>query len=96
MTELVTRLVSEFGYPLQGAQMVAEKLLACGPEIKAAFLYWWNEGSLDDLVVEGYTVQRLMEEHGMNPIAAFLTLDWLMREPEKAKVSLARGHDRVT
>ena len=27
----------------------------------------------------------------MNPIGAFITLDWLMREPEKAKEALNKG-----
>jgi len=27
----------------------------------------------------------------MKPIGAFITLDWLIREPEKAKKSLKKG-----
>ena len=54
-----------------------------------------KKGTLDDLTVEGYSVTRLIKEHGMNELAAFLTLDWLKQEPEKAKASLARGSDWV-
>jgi hypothetical protein len=91
-----TRLTREFGYSESGARIVAEKLIACSPQIKSAIAVWWNTGDLTDLEIEGFTVQRLMEQHGMKPIAAFLTLDWLVREPERARASLARGHDRVT
>lgn len=94
--ELVSRLIFEFGYPEEGAKLVAEKLAACQPEIKEAFLKWWDEGQLGTIEVEGYTLQKLMEKHSLKPIAAFLTLDWLAREPEKARAALARGHDRIT
>jgi hypothetical protein len=92
---LILRLVSEFGYPQAGAQLVAGKLASCSPELQAAFLEWWNTGHFSEIQVEGYTVQRLMTEHHMKPIAAFLTLDWLRREPQKALASLKKGHDKV-
>lgn len=44
---------------------------------------------------EGYSVQQLMTERGMNPIAALLTIGWLMQEPEIAKASLKKGSDHV-
>ncbi len=94
---LIPRLTSEYGYPQKGAQLVADKLVACSPSIVQAFERWWASGNLpDDFQVEGYSPQSLFNEHGMNPIAAFLTLDWLGREPEKALASLRKGHDRVT
>jgi len=36
-----------------------------------------------------------MNEFDMNPIAGFLTLDWLMKEPEKAKLTLEQGYDTI-
>lgn len=92
---LQSRLTKELGYPEAGARIIAEKLVASSPQVKNAFAVWWETGELTDLQVEGFTAQRLMEEHGMNPIAAFLTLDWLIREPKRAIDSLARGHDQV-
>lgn len=32
----------------------------------------------------------------MNEVAGFLTLDWLLREPEKAIASLKKGHDTIS
>jgi hypothetical protein len=93
--KLIPRLMSEFDYPYQGAQLVVVKLQNSNQQIQTAFQIWWEGGELPDLTIEEYSVARLMNEHGMNPVAAFLTLDWLMREPEKAKASLRRGHDRV-
>ena len=92
---LIPRLVSEFGYPQTGAQLVANKLVNCSPQVAVAFTEWWESGDLPELNVEGYTLLQLINEHNMKPIAAFLTLDWIVREPEKAKASLRKGHDRV-
>ena len=64
--------------------------------MKVAFLQWWQTGVLDrTLEIAGYTLTRLIHGHAMSPIAAFLTLDWLDREPENAKASLGRGHDQI-
>ncbi len=92
---LIPRLVSEFGYPQTGAQLVANKLANCSPQIAVAFTGWWESRDLPGLNIEGYSLSQLMNEHNMKPIAAFLTLDWLIRETEKAKASLRKGHDKV-
>ncbi len=92
---VIARLESEFGYPSAGARLIADKLAAATPEVRAAFIDWWETGKLPAFAVEGYTANRLVEEHSMRPIAALLTLDWLIREPEQAKASLRKGHDHV-
>ncbi|PLS68089.1 MAG: hypothetical protein CV045_09900 [Cyanobacteria bacterium M5B4] len=92
---LIPHLMSELGYSYQGAQLVVVKLRQSAPEIQAAFRVWWESGHIPELEVETYSVARLMQHHSMNPIAALLTLDWLIREPAKALASLQRGHDQV-
>ena len=64
-------------------------------EIRLHLEKFLTSGVLEDLTVEAYSVTRLKKEHGMNELAAFLTLDWLKREPEDAKASLAKGSDWV-
>src|SRR5512146_317559 len=92
---LVERLMRDFGYPEQGAYLVARKVQSMERSIAAAFEAWWNGTVPERVEVEGYTVERLMREHGLKPIGAFLTLDWLAREPEKAKAAVARGYDYI-
>ena len=92
---LIPQLMSELNYSYQGAQLVVVKLRQSAPEIQAAFTTWWQSGHIPELEVNSYNVERLMQHHSMNPIAALLTLDWLMREPAKALASLQRGHDEV-
>jgi hypothetical protein len=94
--QLIFRLTSEFGYPLQGARLVADKLSTSAPEIRNAFLAWWTGGDLPSVEIGGFTLRWLMEERGMKPIAALLTLDWVMREPEVAAKSLRKGYDTIT
>ena len=93
---IAERLASEYGYPAAGATRVAEKLVACAPDVQGAFETWWNTRMWPDLSVQGYSVGRLIKEHDMNVVAALLTLDWLQREPEKALASLRKGHDAVS
>ena len=38
-------------------------------------------------------LQKLIEKHGFNPMNAFLTMDWLIREPTKVLRGLSRGRD---
>ena len=91
--DIVNRLIVEFDYPEYGAVIAARKLLHLQGSIRLLFIDWWFQGKKPSLDVEGYTFESLTESYKMNPIAAFLTLDWLIREPERAKGSLRRGHD---
>jgi hypothetical protein len=92
---LTPRLMSDFGYPEKGAQITAKKLTECHPSVRSIFQEWWKTGNLLELTVEGYSLSSLIAEHNLKPIGAFLTLDWLIREPEQAKAALQKGHDKV-
>lgn len=67
-------------FSIRLARSIAERLLRASPAVQAAFLAWESAGTPPELCVAGYTVERLMREHGMKPMAALLTLDWLARE----------------
>ena len=92
----VISFLVETGYSPEGAQAVAERLALCITTTRQLFEQWRAGRGLDDApAIAGYTASRLMVEHGMNPIAAILTMDWLARDPQTATASLARGHDRM-
>ena len=93
--ELEARLVKEFDYLPYQAESVIKDLAKLEPVILAEFEGWWLTGDCPTVEVEGFTVMYFMQEHGMNVIAALLTLSWLLVEPEKAKKVIARGYDRV-
>ena len=93
--ELLKRLVDEFEYPAPRAESARKKLLELQPELRPAFERWWQTGEVPEVEIEEYTLDRLMIEFGMNPIAAFLSLDWLIRQPQQARQTLDRGFDRI-
>lgn len=93
--ELVPWLIGELDYSPSRADSAARELVAADPRVRRAFYHWWKTGEFIDFDAHGYNVQRLADEHGMNPIAAYLALDWLLKDPEAALVPLRRGHDWV-
>lgn len=93
--ELMQRLKNEFVYSASGAKLITNKLAELNPELRSAFDKWWRDNELPSFVIEGYSIQLLMETHNQNPIAAFLTLAWLIKEPDQAKEALRRGYDQI-
>lgn len=93
--EIVARLVSQWHYPAPGAVGVADRLTQLSPQLREAFAAWWSGQNEPEVEVEGYTFDHLVRGHGLNPIAAYLTLDWLARDPVRAREALQTGHDRI-
>lgn len=94
-SEISKRLQAEFGYSPAGAAAVSGRLEQCSSIVLSAFEKWWTTGQVISLEVEGYTTEQLIEEYRMKPAAAYVTLDWLLKEPAAAKAALSRGHDHV-
>jgi hypothetical protein len=83
------RLIDNFDCKESQADGVVEKISKLAPDIYAAFEAWFNTGVIKEIEVEGYTVASLREKKkNMNIIGAYLTLDWLRREPQQAKRAL--------
>lgn len=90
------RLQNEYGYPASGTKLIVDRLAILSPELYIEFEKWWISGELPSIEIEGYTIQKLINEHHQNLIAAFLTLSWLEREPNQAKDALRRGYDQIS
>lgn len=88
--EIITRLQGESDYSASGAQLMARRLSSLSGQVAGVFGEWWQGGEVPELAIEGYTVSRLMEEQGHSVYAAFVTLDWLEREPQEALAVLER------
>lgn len=63
--------------------------------VKKALETFLQTNEHEEINLLGYSIQNLTAEQGMNEIAAYLTLDWIIREPDKAIESLKKGHDFV-
>lgn len=88
---LLDRLKNEFGYPDYMLTNTVAKIMAMNPELKKDFDTWFEKGILSDRIIEGYTLAKLVSDYGMNTVGAFLTMDWLVREPDFAKKALQSG-----
>jgi hypothetical protein len=96
VADLMPRLISEMGYPPYAADGAARSLVDADPRIQEAFYRWWTTGEVTEMEVCGYTLERLARDYKLNPVAGFLTLNWLLKEPEAALALLARGFDTVS
>lgn len=78
-------------YPDYMLEQTADKVENMNKSLMEAFEDWANNGNIPTIEVEGWSYNRLIEKFNMRPVAAFLALDWLIRDPEKASKSLKKG-----
>ncbi|HOV34783.1 MAG TPA: hypothetical protein PLS56_02205 [Candidatus Dojkabacteria bacterium] len=74
---------------------IMSQIDAMSPLLKKSLQKYLEKGTLDEINLLGYTVQSLKDNYGMNEITAFLTLDYILREPEKAVESIKKRYDTI-
>ena len=89
--QLLINLLYKEGYPNHMIEPTITKLEQLNPAIKNCFDLWVEKGTTPDIEIEGYSFQKLVNSYGMKHIGAFLTLNWLINNPESALRSLKRG-----
>ena len=89
--EQIEQILKEEGYPIFMIEKTVAKIENFCPLIKSAFEKWTQTKEFENIAVEGYSISNLMDKYGMTLVGAFITLDWLNREPERAKTSLKKG-----
>lgn len=88
--QIIEELKKE-GYPSFMIESTFKKIGNLCPKVENAFEQWMETGNQCNLVIEGYGFRDLTKKYGMTPVGAFITLDWLCREPQNAKSSLMKG-----
>lgn len=91
----IIMLLCAQNYPEYMLEQTADKVERLPHELSEALEEWADCGKEPDLEIQGYSYARLVKEYDMRPIGAFLTLDWLRREPEKAVAALKRGIRKI-
>lgn len=94
LKKMVLQIIKQYPNAYDMA-FLTDKLRDLDPDLLGVLSIFLEVGHLDAYEVQGYTPQKLINEHGMSPIAAIFTLDWLIREPDRARLSLERGHDSI-
>ena len=96
--EIKTKIEERFPgeYTENGIEIVLDKIMQMEPSVRKNVEDHLNSGEAQDMEVEGYSLQELMAKRNMNPLAAYMTIDWLIKEPEAAKKSLEKGSDELS
>lgn len=80
----------------QNLEMLVRQIEEASEDIRVAIENFLEGKDFADFQVEEFNVQTLKEGHGMNKIAALLTLDATRKDPERMLESLRKGHDTVS
>ncbi|MBO4587719.1 MAG: hypothetical protein J5711_02310 [Bacteroidales bacterium] len=83
--------LKEEGFPEHIIDRTLSKVANLQPSLKTSFEQWLKDKVHPSIAIEGYTFDSLVAQYGMTGIGAFLTLDWLIREPNEAKNHLIKG-----
>lgn len=92
---LIVEKLKEMNYPESNIIPMVNELSNLSEKIVPDFLRWLSGETNISLSIEGFSFEELTEDHELNSIAAFLTLDWLDKEPEVAKPVINKGYDYV-
>ena len=87
--------LTALGYSVREADQAAEKIEKMAPQLRRGLEQWFQTGQLADISAGGFTAAELTEQRGMTVPAAFLVMDWYLREPEEAGQALASMPDQV-
>lgn len=94
--EIKNRLMKKYNYPDEGAELIASKLFDLDQKLIPEFISWWKTDQLPAFEIEGYTIEKFINDYSATIPAAFLNMDWLIREPEEAKKAFVMGYDNIT
>lgn len=78
-------------YAGKDLQSLYNAIMKSVPEVQEAIGTWLDTGETRVLESHGTTSDMLMNQYSINYCAAVLTIDWIIREPQKALVAIARG-----
>lgn len=93
---IAKKLKDSYGYGEDSAVRVATQILTAQPEIQAQIQRFFNGQKITlDKKVEEFDLNRLMDQ-GLNEIAALLTMNWLIVDPQKALPIVRKGYDRIS
>lgn len=84
--------MERMGFDEAAAQLLEKDLSNVCDQLKPLVQRWLETGADDDdTMYEGYSLNSLKQTYDMYFTGAVLTLDWLIREPEKAKAAIRYG-----
>ena len=89
--QLIENILKEEKYPDYMLEKTIEKVERFAPTVMEVFEEWSKSKKEPAISIEGFSYRQLVSEYGMKPVGAFITLDWILRDPQKAVAALKRG-----
>ena len=89
--ERIKQILITRGYNEKQAIATAKELLTIDEMLKGAFSLWMDKDEETDFTIEGVCMSNLKAKFKMTYPAALLTMDWIVKEPEKAINSIKHG-----
>lgn len=83
-------LLHTLHYRENEAERVLQQINRMDEKVLSWLAQWREEGTYPDEQVENVTVQELVDNLSMEPVNAFIAVDWLTKQPEEAKYALMR------
>lgn len=96
MNEQIINILREYGYPEWMFDSLVSKLQKLSPKIRKHFNEWIIDRAEPDIDVEGYSFSSLIKDYEMTPVNAFITLNWLLLDPNEAKIALTGMTDEIS
>ena len=89
--EKIKEVLLERGYTDKLVNAVIHDLMTIDESLKEGLSLWLESEKETDHTIQGIALSELKNKFGMTYPAALLTMDWLIKEPEKAIESINRG-----
>lgn len=89
--EKIKEVLLERGYTDKQVNTVIHDLMTIDENLKEGFSLWLESEKETDYTIQGIALSELKNKFGMTYPAALLTMDWVIKEPEKAIESINRG-----
>lgn len=92
MEDIKSIILSRFGCSEQDAEHITSKLEQMDKALVPMFERWARDMEYSNTEeYAGYSVDSLQRDYGMNFVAALLTIDWIIKDPQKAIPALQAG-----
>lgn len=92
MNHWTEALKARLDYTPEEAERVSQELANLDVSLRELLDAWMtNEDVTADVEIGEYSIRTLRERFGMNFIAALLTLDWMVKEPDVAIPAIEEG-----
>lgn len=87
--DIMKKLVEDKNLDKVQVERVSEKIEALSPDIREAFENWLETDTVASPEYEGHDVNSIMRaQPHMTVLAAYLSLDWVRRDPVAAKKAI--------